>query len=114
MPHNYRMETDETQINIWQIRKSTIYCFIIWGVIVFILICLGSWFHCNDETHQDTCQTSRKFGCYCEDSCLYGNLGPGPGLWFFLLLSIPFIMVVQCIYDKKKKSSDRDIRVFVQ
>ncbi len=99
--------------NIWQIRKSTICCFIIWGII-FVFVCLGSWFHCNDDSHQDTCQTSRKFGFYCEDNCLYGNLGPGPGLWFFLLLSIPFIMVVQCIYDKKNKNNDRDIRVFVQ
>lgn len=92
-------------------KKSIICFFIAILVIIFVLFgFIGPWLHCNNP-ESNVCDKSKEYGLFCEKTCLYDNYGPSAGLWFFLLMSLPLVMVVQCLYDKNEQ--DRQLRVFI-
>ena len=108
-------ENTKTPEDIVQFKRSTL---IYGGGVVFILFVIfviafvGPYFHCEDQTHHH-CQGGRQYGIYCEDFCVYGRYGPGPGLWFFLLMSLPIVMIVQCYFDNENAGDERSVRIFI-
>ena len=92
-------------------QKSIVCFFIVILVIIFVLFgFVGPWLHCN-KSENKVCEKSKEYGLFCEKTCLYDNYGPSAGLWFFLLMSLPLVIVIQCLSDKN--GQERQSRVFI-